>query len=228
MKTILLSLLLAITSGALAQQTQEYKYVMEDGIVRDSINMDSLNRVWGEGCIMLQHNTEDDKKGIMHVVRLTDDMKKQFQEKAFANLRKLMAMSGNAAPSFSLKDMSGKTWKSDELKGKVVVLNFWFTSCPPCIAEMPELNKLVESNQSKEVVFLAFTYNDPGQVKTFLEKHTFNYTILPLSGEVDKSYSVSSWPTSFVIGKDGKVLFATGMTGPELIKQLQSSINSGL
>ncbi|PUZ26139.1 hypothetical protein DCC81_18035 [Chitinophaga parva] len=227
MKSILLGLMMVIAVNALGQDKQPYTYVMEDGTVLPASSLDSLNRAWGQGRVMLQHTAEDDKKGIMHVVKMSDAMMQLFLQKATENKMKLMAMVGKPAPAFSLKDMSGKSWTLDQLKGRVVVLNFWFTSCPPCIAEMPDLNGLVHQYPPAKVVFLALTFNDADQVKKFLETHVFDYTILPSSGEVDKSYAISSWPASFVIGKGGKILLAAE-SGPELVKQVKSTIDKEL
>lgn len=219
--------MMAIAVSALGQDKQPYTYVLEDGTVLPAGGLDSLNRAWGQGRVMLQHTAEDDKKGVMHVVKMSDAMMQLFLQKAAENKMKLMAMVGKPAPAFSLKDMSGKSWTLEELKGRVVVLNFWFTSCPPCIGEMPDLNGLVHKYPQEKVVFLALTFNDAAQVKEFLETHVFDYTILPSSGEVDKSYAISSWPASFVIGKEGEMLFAAE-SGPELVKQLESTIDKAL
>lgn len=227
MKSILLCLLMAIAVNALGQDTPQYTYVLEDGTVLPAGSLDSLNRAWGQGRVMLQHTAEDDKKGVMHVVKMSDAMMQLFLQKAEENKQNLVAMVGKPAPAFSLKDMSGKSWALEQLKGKVVVLNFWFTSCPPCIAEMPDLNGLVHKYPAEKVVFLALTFNDAAQVKEFLETHAFGYTILPSSGEVDKSYSISSWPASFVISKEGKVLLATE-SGPGLVKQMEQVIDTEL
>lgn len=227
MKSILLCLMMAIAMSASGQDKQPYTYVLEDGTVLSAGGLDSLNRAWGQGRVMLQHTAEDDKNGIMHVVKMSDAMMQLFLQKAVENKLKLAAMVGKPAPAFSLKDMSGRSWTLEQLKGKVVVLNFWFTACPPCIAEMPDLNGLVRRYSPEKVVFLALTFNDAAQVKEFLETHAFDYTILPSSGEADKNYSISSWPASFVISKAGAVLLATE-SGPELVKQLESTIDKEL
>jgi peroxiredoxin len=122
----------------------------------------------------------------------------------------MVEMTGKPAPEFTLSDLRGKKWTLSKLKGKVVVLNFWFTSCPPCIQEMPELNELVIKYKHKDVIFLALTYNDSKKAGTFLSAHDFAYTVLPGSGKTDKDYQITSWPTSFVIGRDGKVKIASG------------------
>src|ERR687893_223477 len=68
--------------------------------------------------------------------------------------------SKSAAPAFSLTSMDGKKFELASLRGKVVVINFWFTGCPPCIEEMPKLNELVEKFKDKDVVFIAPTWDN--------------------------------------------------------------------
>jgi peroxiredoxin len=205
-----LSLLMTFTAGAQATGKTTYKLpqatlILPDGKVLDPSKLDSLYKAWGDGRVTLMHSREDDEKGIVRVVRVTDEMIKQQQERENKQKLAFAAMLDKPAPDFELKDLQGNRWSLQKLRGKVVVLNFWFTSCAPCIQEMPALNKLVESYNSKEVVFLALAFNDTKQVNTFLQTHTFSYTILPGSGEVDKKFNISSWPTSIVIDKEGNI-----------------------
>ena len=67
---------------------------------------------------------------------------------------------GLDVPDFSAVDMNGKTYSLSSLKGKIVVINFWFVECKPCLIEMPDLNEIVEKYKSEEVVFLAFALNE--------------------------------------------------------------------
>jgi peroxiredoxin len=92
---------------------------------------------------------------------------------------KTQAAVGNSAPAFTATTLSGKTYKSEDLNGKVVVLNFWSTFCPICAAETPELNKLVADYKNKDVVFIAFALNPKTDVEKFLKKKPFSYEIVP-------------------------------------------------
>jgi len=113
---------------------------------------------------------------------------------------------GEYAMDFLVNDMTGKSFKLSELRGKVVVLNFWFTKCPPCIQEMPSLNTLVSEFKGKDVVFLAITFNKKDVVKQFLEEKDFNYTIAANANDVITMYGVQSYPTSIVINKKGEIV----------------------
>jgi thiol-disulfide isomerase/thioredoxin len=85
---------------------------------------------------------------------------------------------GKEAFPFSATDISGNNYSLDELKGKVIVINFWFVECKPCVMEMPELNKLVEKHKNKEVVFLGFANNDKPKIEKFLKTKSF-FDFLP-------------------------------------------------
>ncbi|WP_299885031.1 peroxiredoxin [uncultured Lacinutrix sp.] len=113
---------------------------------------------------------------------------------------------GEKALDFLVTDMNGNNIKLSRLKGKVVVLNFWFTKCPPCIQEMPSLNKLIEEFKGKNVEFIAITFNKKEIVKQFLETQPFKYTIAPNANGVVNSYGVNSFPTSIVINQKGEIV----------------------
>ncbi len=85
------------------------------------------------------------------------------------------------------------------------MLNFWFISCGPCRAEMPELNKLVKEYESRGVVFLAATFDDVASLKAFQKEKEFNYEIIPdAQGWIDK-LGVNAYPTHYVINGQGEV-----------------------
>lgn len=91
---------------------------------------------------------------------------------------------GCKAPDFKVRSLEGDTLELSKLRGKVVVLNFWFTSCAPCLAELPGLNDLVDKFKNREVVFIAFEkknnerVGDYGPLNEFLTAHEFKYQIV--------------------------------------------------
>ncbi len=200
-------------------------YILPDGRILPEQKMDSLSNAWGKGRIAMVHSTQDDEKGIVHLVRVTDKMAKKREEESAKTEKALKEMIGKHAPDFTLKDLNGKKWRLSSLRGKVVVLNFWFTSCAPCIQEMPTLNDLVEKYEPEGVVFLALTFNDVKDVKDFLKEHKFEYTLLPESMEVNEKYKVSEFPVSFVIDRNG-VFAASVAPDPDIKSTLTKSIES--
>lgn len=104
---------------------------------------------------------------------------------------------------FTAKGLDGKTYDLATLKGKVVVLNFWFIGCAPCRIEIPGLNTLVKEFAQKDVVFLALALDDEKDLKEFLKKTPFTYTIVPKAWEVSQKYGVEGYPTHIVIDRNG-------------------------
>jgi peroxiredoxin len=114
-------------------------------------------------------------------------------------------VAGKSMPDFSARSIKGKRITAAGLKGKIIVANFWFTTCPPCIAEMPALNRLVEEYDSAGVVFLGFAINDKKRLRKFLKKTAFKFTIIPDSAPVEEKFGVIEHPITFVIDQEGKV-----------------------
>ena len=135
---------------------------------------------------------------------------------------------GKQAAKFSVSDINGKTFSLDELKGKVVVLNFWFIECKPCVMEMPELNKLVEKFKDKEVVFIGFASNDKAKLQKFLSSNTFSYNIIPESKEVAENYDVRMFPTHIVIDRESLIRFYAVGLGPTTLSDLEKVIEAHL
>lgn len=119
---------------------------------------------------------------------------------------------GEPLPAFKLTDIKGKKFNSEELIGKIIVINLWFTSCKPCIMEMPELNKVYDKyKNNSNVVFVSITYNGTKDVKKFLKKHKFNYPVVASAMETCNSFKVQGYPTNIIVDQSGKYsFFATG------------------
>lgn len=215
----------AQSSATTKPPARQTTYLLPDGRTLLPGKWDSLEQAWGKGRIMFQHTEEDDAKGIIHLVRQTDEIKQQQDEQKEKGLHVHDSMLNKPAPVFELTDMQGKRWKLVELRGKIVVLNFWFTNCGPCIREMPELNKLVQEYNQGDVVFLALTFDNATQVKAFLKTHSFNYMLLPASRAVDELYKISLWPTSMVICKKGN-LKKVILSSTKIREELSVAINA--
>jgi thiol-disulfide isomerase/thioredoxin len=105
-------------------------------------------------------------------------------------------------PEFSFTDINGKKISSSDFSGKAMVLNLWFTSCAPCIKEMPDLNKFKDENP--DIAFVAMTYEDKETVTTFLNRIPFSFQhIAGVKGYVDKLEF--GYPTTLFIDKKGIV-----------------------
>ena len=108
-----------------------------------------------------------------------------------------------AVADFKFTGLDKKVWESKKLKGKVVVINFWFTTCGPCIKEIPLLNELVAANKEKAVVFIAPGLDEEARITKFLKRNPFDYNIIPSSLDYIDSMMIENFPTHLVIDKEG-------------------------
>lgn len=112
-----------------------------------------------------------------------------------------------AKADFTLNDIDGKTWTRSSLRGKVVLVNFWATWCPPCRKEMPDIQALYERFKSKGLVVLAISDEESGVVRSFVGEHKFSFPILLDPGrKVNERYHVDGIPKSFVYDRGGKLV----------------------
>jgi peroxiredoxin len=111
------------------------------------------------------------------------------------------------ASDFSLKDMSGKTVRLSDYKGKVVLLEFWAAWCPPCRASVPGLEKLHNAYKDKGLVLLAVSMDEGGwdEVKSFIKESGITYTVLMGTEDVAIKYQVRSIPMMLVLNREGKI-----------------------
>ena len=111
------------------------------------------------------------------------------------------------APDFELKDPAGKQLNLRELRGKVVFLNFWATWCPPCIEEMPSMEKLHQELEKDGLVIVAIDFQEsPARVKEFFTEHRLTFmALLDRDGKVSELYKAWALPVSVVINKRGEI-----------------------
>jgi peroxiredoxin len=115
---------------------------------------------------------------------------------------------GNQAPEFTLPGR-GEAVSLEGLRGKVVLLNFWATWCPPCVSEMPSLDELRKRLEGEEFQVLAVSVDEAGweAVNRFLTRVPVGITILiDVRGDVSALYGTYQLPESYLIGRDGRIL----------------------
>jgi len=115
------------------------------------------------------------------------------------------------APDFTLEDMDGKKFSLKDYRGKVVLLNFWATWCPPCRREMPSMERLYEKFKGKNFVVLALNQmEDVDQVFTYtgeLQVTPAFPILFDKDSNVSRAYSVLGLPTTYLIDKEGNIRF---------------------
>ena len=129
--------------------------------------------------------------------------------------------------NYSLNLLNGNSILIDSYRGNIIVVNFWKTSCVPCVKEIPQLNKLVKKYANDSVVFLAISPEEDSNINSFLKKHEFNFIQIVKGKEfIDLSENnfMSGYPTSFILNKNGKLVFKQKWSSDKIDKILSEQI----
>jgi cytochrome c biogenesis protein CcmG/thiol:disulfide interchange protein DsbE len=135
---------------------------------------------------------------------VTDTPKKKIKE-----IDRKKAIIGKEYPIKNETTLDGKQISLNDLKGKPTLINLWFTSCSPCIEEMPVLNEL-KSKYGEKFNFLAITYESESKVKTLLEKHKFEFTHIVNSKKLTTKLGFNGYPINLFLDKNGVVKIIEG------------------
>ncbi len=109
--------------------------------------------------------------------------------------------------NFTLIDLSGKTWTLKDLRGRIVLVNFWATWCPPCRKEMPDLETLNQRFGPQGLVILGISDEDAATVQPLIVQQKVTYPILLDHGrKVNELFQIEGIPKTFIYGRDGKIV----------------------
>jgi peroxiredoxin len=156
--------------------------------------------------------------------KATDEEKTMMQRMQQGMPEERSALIGIPMPSFEVTDIKGKVIQSSALKGKVIVLNFWFVECKPCVMEIPELNEISKMFKKDEVVFLGLATNQKKQLKKYLKTTPFDYKIVPESQQTAQLFNVSGYPTNIIINQEGIIQYVSLGVGPNNKERLTEEI----
>ena len=116
---------------------------------------------------------------------------------------------GKAAPPLSLESLAGPKYTLAKAPGKVMLLSFWATWCPPCVEELPSMNALAADYSPDDFEILSINFQEsPGDIKTFLQRVEVDFPILlDLDGSTSHSWNVFSFPSTFILDRHGRIRY---------------------
>ncbi len=157
-----------------------------------------------------------------------------------SNLQRLIAISPKkieaenqvkipkSAYSWQIQSITGEQKTFQDFSNKVILLNFWATWCPPCVAEMPSIQSLYDKYGDR-IAFILITNDDPKTVKAFMKEKAYNLPIYYNLSAVPEVFSSRSIPRTMIISKQGKIVFdktgAAKWDSESFIKKLNELIN---
>ncbi|WP_317249680.1 TlpA family protein disulfide reductase [Aquimarina acroporae] len=131
-------------------------------------------------------------------------------------------------PDFKVQTIDGKTITNKMLQGKMSIINFWFTTCPPCVAEIPGFNEIVAKYGTDKVNFISIGKNSKTEIEQFLEKHPWDFLhISNEEGIVQNIFKIQlGYPTTYIINKEGVIIksFSGGAIGEEATAMIKEKV----
>lgn len=133
--------------------------------------------------------------------------------------------------NFTLKDLDGNTVKLSDLRGKVVVVDFWATWCKPCIQEVPNFSKLYRNFKDNQNFAILAVVNESGEaeeIRESIKDNRIDYPVIIGNPETARNFGVPGYPTTFVIGKDGKITLKLIGSQPDLYETVAKEVTKQL
>lgn len=163
----------------------------------------------------------------IQLIKLTEAQKNAMV--AMQSTQQSNEFNGIKVPYYNFTDRNGNVLNTDNTKGKVVVFNFWFASCPPCIKEVPELNEVYEKyKDNDDIIFAAITFEKEDKIVKFQNKYKLKYPVVGQQGGFSQAITRGAYPTNVIIKRDGTIqeYISGGMVG--IGKQIEAAIEAAL
>lgn len=227
---LFLSIVFAIQPLAAQNKPVKQSFTLDQNtIVKDSSGQTYRYEIWRKllmtGYYDLKPESPSKANTPFLLVRLSDEQRKARLDALPKPRESTYFTTGKEVESFTSKDINGNKIKLKDLKGKIVVLNFWFINCVPCQSEILELNKLVGDYKDSSIVFIAIAPDSRSELRTFLKTHPFDYTIVDNAQNIIDQYGIKSFPTHLIIDKEGKVAYHSAGAGVSTIHWLRKTID---
>jgi thiol-disulfide isomerase/thioredoxin len=194
------------------QKKSENKIFNENGSIIPLVKMDSINKTYRINPYKpIYFGDSINNKSITVIKYLSKEEYKvinnEFQDKQKKDTKNRKQLKGSYIENLDLTDIKGNKFSLEGLNGKIIVLNFWFSKCAPCIKEMPDLNDLKEKYKGKSIAFFSITYDNKSLVDDFLKKIKLDFIVIPNDIKTINQFGIQFFPTNLVIDSNGKVVY---------------------
>ncbi|MGB0839379.1 MAG: TlpA family protein disulfide reductase [Chitinophagales bacterium] len=137
-------------------------------------------------------------------------------------------MVGSELPKFKATSINGEVIDSERLKGKVSIINFWFTTCAPCVAEIPGFNAIVDKFGRENINFISIARNNQQEMEEFLKIHPWNFAHVSNDKNIinDVFKIQFGYPTTYLLNKDAQIIksFSGGAMGEQAVIEIQNKL----
>ncbi|MBD3628747.1 TlpA disulfide reductase family protein [Cyclobacterium sp.] len=135
-------------------------------------------------------------------------------------------MEGKTFPKFDFRDLNGQHYNNENTKGKTILIKTWFIGCTACIAEFPELNRIVEDHENDDdMVFISLALDAKPELERFLLKRPFKYQVVPEKRDfLEKELNLQIYPTHIVVDKNGTIVKVVNKAS-EMIAFIENNID---
>ena len=130
---------------------------------------------------------------------------------------------GTKFPIENFLDNNSKPFSKKFLTGKPTLINFWFTRCPPCIEELPSLEKLQEKFGNK-VNFVSITFENQKAIEEFIKKHKYNFYHIANSKKQIDNFGISAYPTNIILDKNGEIKIVNGEISEYDVEEIETTL----
>jgi thiol-disulfide isomerase/thioredoxin len=205
----------------------------ENSIVKDTSGMVFPYAVWSKmfstGNYNLMQTYVKPDSGTYFLIKKSQQQKDAMMARIPKPEESKQFISGTAFSPFKERDMNNVKLDLNKMPGKVIVLNFWFIGCPPCRAEIPDLNEMADKYKNNpDVIFIAVALDPSYDLKDFLKDHPLNYHVIDNGRYIADKYGVHLYPTNVVIDRDSKVAYSSEGGHMNNIYWMEKTIDAAL
>ena len=226
-KVFLTVFIIIISLYTATAQNEKQSQLTESSIVRDTSGTIVPYTIWTRLLITGRYKIKSEKRENANFIiyRISDEEYEKSLETMPKPKESNFFRTGGNFSHFKTTDIDGNKINTKSLAGKIIVLNFWFIQCPPCIMEMPELSKLADSYKTdSSVIFIAIALDKKYELEQFLRNKSFGYTIIDNGRFIADQYRVNSYPTNVIVDQNSKVYFHSTGLSTSTVHWLKKSI----